>query len=74
MQLLQEWDSGPKSVRRKLLQDFIAQNHNKTAPELDAEFADAASLFLARIMAWLRLTYPSLDIKEKEITLYMLIC
>ena len=58
MQLLHEWDSGSKSIRRRLLQDFIAQNQNKTAPELDAEFADAASLFLARLLAWLRLTYP----------------
>lgn len=57
MSLLEEWDCGTKSIRRKLLQDFISQNHNKTAPELDAEFADAASLFLARISAWLRLTY-----------------
>jgi hypothetical protein len=57
MSLLQEWDSGPKSVRRRILQDFVAQNHRKTGPELDCEFADAASLFLTRITAWLRLTY-----------------
>jgi len=58
--LLHEWDSGSKSVRRRILQDFVAQNQRKTAPELDAEFADAASLFLTRITSWLRLTYPSL--------------
>ena len=58
--LLQEWDNGSKSVRRKILQDFVVQNHKKTAPELDAEFAEAASLFLARLTAWLRLTYPFL--------------
>lgn len=57
MNLLNEWDKGSKSVRRKILQDFIAQNQNKTGPELEAIFAQAASLFLTRLTAWLRLTY-----------------
>lgn len=57
MELLHEWDKGSKSVRRQILQDFVAQNHNKTGPELEAEFAQAASLFLSRLTAWLRLTY-----------------
>jgi len=60
MNLLNEWDKGSKSVRRKILQDFIAQNQNKTGPELEAIFAQAASLFLTRLTAWLRLTYPLL--------------
>lgn len=55
--LLQEWDRGSKPVRKTILQDFIAQNYNKTGPELEAEFAQAASLFLTRLTAWLRLTY-----------------
>ena len=55
--LLAEWDKGSKSVRRRILLDFIAQNENKTGPELEAEFAQAASLFLSRLTAWLRLTY-----------------
>ena len=59
--LLHEWDSGSKSVRRRILQDFVAMNQRRTAPELDAEFADAASLFLTRITSWLRLTYPSIS-------------
>ena len=58
MNLLSEWDKGSKSVRRRILQDFIAQNQNKTGPELEAIFAQAASLFLTRLTAWLRLTYP----------------
>ena len=57
--LLHEWDTGSKSVRRRILQDFVAQNQRKTAPELDAEMADAASLLLTRVSSWLRLTYPS---------------
>ena len=56
--LLHEWDSGSKSVRRRILQDFVSQNQRKTSPELEAEFADAASLFFTRITSWLRLTYP----------------
>ena len=56
--LLQQWDHGSKSVRSKILQDFIAQNQGKTGPELELEFAHAASLFLTRLTAWLRLTYP----------------
>ena len=58
MNLLQEWDKGSKSTRSQILKDFIAQNRNKTGPELEAEFAQAASLFLTRLTAWLRLTYP----------------
>ena len=58
MSLLQEWDKGSKVVRHKILQDFVAQNQNRTGPELEQEFAQAASLFLTRLTAWLRLTYP----------------
>ena len=58
MNMLQEWDKGSRTTRRQILQDFIAQNYNKTGPELEAEFAQAASLFLTRLSAWLRLTYP----------------
>ena len=56
--LLQQWDHGSKSVRSKILHDFITSNHGKTGPELELEFAHAASLFLTRLTAWLRLTYP----------------
>ncbi|KAK3592153.1 hypothetical protein CHS0354_019445 [Potamilus streckersoni] len=55
--LLQEWDKGNKVVRKKILEDFITQNQYKTGPELEQEFAQAASLFLTRLTAWLRLTY-----------------
>jgi len=57
MNILQEWDKGAKSVRRQILEDFIVQNQNKTGPELEEEFAQAASLFLTRLTAWLRLSY-----------------
>ena len=75
--LLQQWDHGSKSVRSKILQDFITSNHGKTGPELELEFAHAASLFLTRITAWLRLTYPfhvcsgSLDLLEKASEVFL---
>ena len=58
MGILQEWDKGSKTTRKNILTDFILQNQNKTGPELEQEFAQAASLFLTRLTAWLRLTYP----------------
>lgn len=57
MSILQEWDKGSKITRKGILIDFINQNQNKTGPELEQEFAQAASLFLTRLTAWLRLTY-----------------
>jgi len=58
--LLRDWDAGSVSVRRRILHEFTAQNQlRRTAPELDAEFADAASLFLTRLTSWLRLSYPN---------------
>ena len=53
--MFQEWDNGTKANRGKLLEDFIKNNHNQTGPELELEFAQAASLFFARITAWMRL-------------------
>lgn len=55
---LREWDQGSERVRRRMLHSFLSQNSGKTSPELELEFAQAASLFLSRITAWIRLTYP----------------
>lgn len=55
---LQEWDSASKVTRKRILENFILANQGKTGPELEIEFSQGASLFLARITAWLRLTYP----------------
>lgn len=73
MALLQEWDKGSKTTRKKILDDFIAQNQNKTGPELEQEFAQAASLFLTRLTAWLRLTYPCVVFRTMEIITLLLV-
>ncbi|VDO00418.1 unnamed protein product [Rodentolepis nana] len=54
--LLREWDRATKEKRRKLLQDFIARYWNCSGPELELDVAHMASLFLARIFVWLKLT------------------
>ena len=55
--LLSKWDKGSAVVRGDILQDFLKSNVGKTGPDLELEFGQAASLFLARLTAWIRLTY-----------------
>ncbi|KAF5879898.1 armadillo-like helical domain containing protein 1, partial [Clarias magur] len=57
LKFLCEWDQGNKSTRMRMLQKFLNDNTGKTSPELELEFAQASSLFLARITAWIRLSY-----------------
>ncbi|NWI99572.1 ARMD1 protein, partial [Crypturellus undulatus] len=57
MAFLQEWDSARKVARSHILDNFIESNSGKTGPELELEFSQGASLFLARLTAWLRMTY-----------------
>ncbi|NXP07353.1 ARMD1 protein, partial [Thinocorus orbignyianus] len=57
MVFLQEWDSAHKVARSHILNNFIRSNDGKTEPELEVEFSQGASLFLARLTAWLRMTY-----------------
>ncbi|NXS44596.1 ARMD1 protein, partial [Balaeniceps rex] len=57
MVFLQEWDSAHKVARSRILDNFIKSNDGKTEPELELEFCQGASLFLARLTAWLRMTY-----------------
>ncbi|KAG7488819.1 hypothetical protein MATL_G00038590 [Megalops atlanticus] len=56
---LQEWDQGNNIVRSRMLAAFLRQNVGKTCPELETEFAQVASLFLARLTSWIRFTYMS---------------
>ncbi|NWI33698.1 ARMD1 protein, partial [Sula dactylatra] len=57
MVFLQEWDSAHNVARSCVLDNFIKSNDGKTEPELELEFSQGASLFLARLTAWLRMTY-----------------
>ncbi|XP_074732305.1 armadillo-like helical domain containing protein 1 isoform X2 [Strix uralensis] len=54
---LREWDSAHKVARSCILDNFIKSNDGKTEPELELEFSQGASLFLARLTVWLRMTY-----------------
>uniref|UniRef100_A0A8C8EBS2 Armadillo like helical domain containing 1 n=1 Tax=Otus sunia TaxID=257818 RepID=A0A8C8EBS2_9STRI len=57
MVFLREWDSAHKVARSCILDNFIKSNDGKTEPELELEFSQGASLFLARLTVWLRMTY-----------------
>ncbi|KFU99331.1 Uncharacterized protein C1orf228, partial [Tauraco erythrolophus] len=56
MVFLQEWDNARKVARSCILDNFIKSCDGKTQPELELEFSQGASLFLARLTAWLRMT------------------
>nr|XP_005894298.1 PREDICTED: uncharacterized protein C1orf228 homolog [Bos mutus] len=57
LSFLQDWDNAGKVARSNILNNFIEANQGKTAPELEQEFSQGASLFLVRLTTWLRLTY-----------------
>ncbi|XP_073675954.1 armadillo-like helical domain containing protein 1 [Garra rufa] len=74
MCFLHEWDQGSKTVRCRMLSDFLAKNTGKTCPELELEFAQVASLFLARLTAWIRLTYmfgTCLDLQLRAVGVFL---
>ncbi|KAM6172418.1 armadillo-like helical domain containing protein 1 [Erethizon dorsatum] len=57
LSFLQEWDNAGKVARSHILDNFIETNQGKTGPELEQEFSQGASLFLARLTTCLRITY-----------------
>ncbi|XP_023580026.1 uncharacterized protein C1orf228 homolog isoform X2 [Octodon degus] len=57
LSFLQEWDNAEKVARSHILNNFIETNQGKTGPELEQEFSQGASLFLARLTTCLRITY-----------------
>uniref|UniRef100_A0A8C1U2U5 Armadillo like helical domain containing 1 n=1 Tax=Cyprinus carpio TaxID=7962 RepID=A0A8C1U2U5_CYPCA len=74
MCFLHEWDQGNKMVRSRMLSDFLAKNIGKTCPELELEFAQVSSLFLARLTAWIRLTYmfgTCLDLQLRAVGVFL---
>lgn len=66
LSFLQDWDNAGKVARSHILNNFIETNQGKTAPELEQEFSQGASLFLVRLTTWLRLTYPLLNRKTNR--------
>uniref|UniRef100_A0A8D0WBJ8 Armadillo like helical domain containing 1 n=2 Tax=Sus scrofa TaxID=9823 RepID=A0A8D0WBJ8_PIG len=65
LSFLQDWDNAGRVARSHILHNFIDSNQGKTAPELEQEFSQGASLFLARLTTWLRLTYMTGSCLEK---------
>ncbi|XP_075688680.1 armadillo-like helical domain containing protein 1 [Rhinoderma darwinii] len=57
MTFFKEWDNGNKVTRSRILNNFITFSQGKTGPELEQEFSQGGSLFLARLTTWLRLSY-----------------
>ncbi|XP_036749045.1 armadillo-like helical domain containing protein 1 isoform X5 [Manis pentadactyla] len=57
LSFLQDWDNAGRVTRSHILDSFIETNQGRTAPELEQEFSQGASLFLVRLTTWLRLTY-----------------
>ena len=55
--LLREWDKGSKKIRMQILADFVVQCRSLTGPQLEKALGNGASLLLARITSWLRLSY-----------------
>ena len=54
---LRKWDQGNRVARIRQLEDFIDECSHMTGPQLEHYFENGASLFLARISSWLRLSY-----------------
>ncbi|XP_012504391.1 PREDICTED: uncharacterized protein C1orf228 homolog [Propithecus coquereli] len=65
LSFLQEWDNAGKVARNHILNCFIENNQGKTAPELEQEFSQGASLFLVRLTTSLRITYMTGSCLEK---------
>ncbi|XP_054428099.1 armadillo-like helical domain containing protein 1 [Pteronotus mesoamericanus] len=65
LSFLQDWDNAGKVARSHILNNFIETNQGRTAPELEQEFSQGASLFLVRLTTWLRFTYMTGTCLEK---------
>lgn len=55
--ILRDWDSGTRKSRMRQLESFVTRCGDMTGPQLEEELESGASLFLARISSWLRLSY-----------------
>ena len=55
--MLRAWDAGTRNSRMRQLEDFVLRCADMTGPQLETELESGASLLLARISSWLRLSY-----------------
>jgi len=56
-QLLRLWDKSNRTARNRILEQLIRSCSAMTAEQLEHELDNTASLVLARVSSWLRLTY-----------------
>jgi hypothetical protein len=54
---LRKWDAGSRASRLRQLDEFVGACTDMTGPQLEDELDHGASLLLARVSAWLRLSY-----------------
>ena len=54
---LRKWDAGTRASRMRQLDEFVLRCGDMTGPQLEEELESGASLLLARISSWLRLSY-----------------
>uniref|UniRef100_A0A672I599 Armadillo like helical domain containing 1 n=1 Tax=Salarias fasciatus TaxID=181472 RepID=A0A672I599_SALFA len=74
LSFLREWDRGDRTVRSRMLISFVTQNSGKIFYDLELQFAQVASLFLARLTTWMRLTYlfgTDLGLQLKAIGIFL---
>ncbi|KAL1525361.1 hypothetical protein AB1Y20_020221 [Prymnesium parvum] len=54
---LRRWDHGNRASRMQQLEAFIDQCSDASGPQLEVALENGASLFLARVSSWLRLSF-----------------
>ena len=72
--MLRAWDGGSRGSRMRQLEDFVARCGDMTGPQLEADLESGASLLLARISSWLRLSYAlghSVALQLRAITVFV---
>ena len=71
---LRAWDAGSRGSRMRQLEEFIARCSDMTGPQLESDLESGASLLLARISSWLRLSYAlghSVALQLRAITVFV---
>lgn len=62
LSFLREWDRGDRTARGRMLSSFLGGSAGRRPDELELRFAQVASLFLARLTTWMKVSYPSVEI------------